>query len=88
MGVHERLTGAERATRRRAGLRAQGLRPIELWVHDLRNPEVQARIRADAASLKAQAHRWDDIVDDVEALAAEVVVDLPPYNWGDEPEGR
>lgn len=85
MGVHERLTGAQRAARRRAVLRAQGLRPVQLWVPDLRNPEVQARIRADAASLKAQAHRWDDILDDVEAFAAALMAELPPYDWGDEP---
>ena len=85
MGVHERLTGAQRAARRRLVLRAQGLRPIQLWVPDFRDPKVQARISADAASLKAQAHRWDEIVDDVEALAAELMADLPPFDWGDEP---
>lgn len=85
MGVHERLTGAERAARRRAVLRAKGLRPIQLWVPDLRDPAVQARIRADAVSLKAQAYRWDDVVDEVEALAAELMAELPPYEWRDEP---
>ena len=85
MGAHERLTGAQRAARRRAVLRAQGLRPIHLWVPDLRDPEVLERIRADAASLKAQAHRWDDVVDEVEALAADLMADLPPYDWRDEP---
>ena len=88
MGVQERLTGAERAAKRRAVLRAQGLRPIQLWVPDLRDPEVLARLRADAASLKAQAHRWDDILNDVEAFAVDTLAGLPPYNWGDELDDR
>jgi hypothetical protein len=52
----------------------------------LRDPTVLERIRADAASLKAQAHRWDDVVGGVEAFAA-LMSDLPPYDWGDEPKG-
>ena len=85
MGVQERLTGAERTARRRAVLRAQGLRPIQLWVPDLRDPAVQARIRAEVASLNAQAHRWADVVDEAEAFAAEIMADEPPDNWGEGP---
>ena len=44
MGVHEPLTGAQRAARRRAVLRAKGLRPIQLWVQDLRDPKVLERV--------------------------------------------
>ena len=35
-------TAAERMRGRRARLRAQGLRPIQHWVPDLRNPKVRA----------------------------------------------
>ena len=48
-------------------------------------PKVLERIRADAASLNAQAHRWADIMNDVEAFAAEIMRDEPPYDWGDNP---
>jgi hypothetical protein len=36
---------------RRARLRAQGLRPVQHWVPDLRNPRVRAAIRREAALL-------------------------------------
>jgi len=55
-------------TAHRAGLRASGLRPRQIWLPDLRDAKVRAEIRADAAALAAQAHRWNDLIDDVEAL--------------------
>ena len=85
MGAHENLTGAQRTARYRAGLRASGLRPRQIWLPDLRDAKVCAEIRADAAALAAQAHRWNDLIDDVEALADDVLGDLAPYNWGDDP---
>jgi hypothetical protein len=36
---------------RRQRLRAAGLRPVQHWVPDLRNPRVRAAIRREAASL-------------------------------------
>lgn len=85
MGKHEKLTGAERVAKRRVELRAQGLRPKQIWLPDLRDPKVRAQIQADAAALAAQAHRWHDVIDDAEALGAEVLDGLPPYDWGDDP---
>ncbi|WP_246666734.1 antitoxin MazE family protein [Bradyrhizobium guangdongense] len=32
-------------------LRAQGLRPVEHWVPDLRNPKIKARLRREAAAM-------------------------------------
>jgi Protein of unknown function (DUF3018) len=87
MGVHETFTGAQRVAKRRAALRAQGLRPKQIWLPDLRDPKVRAEIRADAAALAAQAHRWQDEFADAEALSGEVLDGLPPYNWGDDPRG-
>ena len=87
MGVHENLTGAERVAKRRAALRAQGLRPKQIWLPDLRDPKVLAEIRADAAALAAQSHRWNDLLDDIEDMEAEVLDDLPPYDWGNDPRG-
>jgi antidote-toxin recognition MazE-like antitoxin len=34
---------------RQTRLRAQGLRPVQHWVPDLRNPRVRAEIRREAA---------------------------------------
>ena len=85
MGIHENMTGAQRAARYRAALRANGLRPRQIWLPDMRDPKVRAEIRADAAALAAQSHRWIDLIDDVEAMSGEVLDDLPPYDWGDDP---
>lgn len=38
-------TAKERMTARRKRLRAQGLRPVQFWVPDLRNPKVRADLR-------------------------------------------
>jgi hypothetical protein len=44
-------TARERMTARRARLRAQGLRPVQHWVPDLRDPRVRADLRREAALL-------------------------------------
>lgn len=38
-------TARQRMASRRARLRAQGLRPVQHWVPDLRSPKVLAQIR-------------------------------------------
>jgi len=38
-------TAKERMSARRKRLRAQGLRPVQFWVPDLRNPKVRADLR-------------------------------------------
>jgi hypothetical protein len=47
---------------RRERLRAQGLRPVQFWVPDLRDPKVLADIRRQA-KLMAQ-HPENDAIDD------------------------
>jgi Protein of unknown function (DUF3018) len=44
-------TARERMSARRKRLRTQGLRPVEYWVPDLRNPRVLAEIQREAALL-------------------------------------
>lgn len=44
-------TARERMAARRKRLRAQGLRPVQHWVPDLRDPKVRAEIRREAALL-------------------------------------
>jgi hypothetical protein len=47
---------------RRERLRAQGLRPVQHWVPDLRNPRVVREIRREAAMLSK--HPEDAAIDD------------------------
>jgi Protein of unknown function (DUF3018) len=59
----------ERMRARRERLRAQGLRPVQYWVPDLRNPSVRAAIRREAALLpqhpeNAAIDDWLDAVHD------------------------
>jgi hypothetical protein len=44
-------TPRERMSTRREHLRAQGLRPVQHWIPDLRNPRVLAEIQREAALL-------------------------------------
>lgn len=65
-------TAQERMSARRKRLRAQGLRPVQHWVPDLRNPRVRAEIRREAALLAR--HPENDAIDDwIEAV----------YDWSE-----
>jgi hypothetical protein len=55
-------TARERMSTRRKRLRAQGLRPVQHWVPDLRDPKVRAAIRREAAQLAR--HPENDAIDD------------------------
>jgi hypothetical protein len=44
-------TARQRMRERRARLRAQGLRPVQHWVPDLRDPKVRADLRRQGALL-------------------------------------
>lgn len=57
----EPRTPQQRMASRRARLRAQGLRPVQHWVPDLRDPKVQAELRRQA-KLMAQ-HSENDAID-------------------------
>jgi Protein of unknown function (DUF3018) len=87
MGVHEKMTGAQRVAKRRATLRANGLRPRQIWLPDLRDPKVRADVQADAAALAKQAHRWDDFWIDMEYLQADLWDSYPPAAFHD-PDGE
>ena len=52
---------------RRGRLRAQGLRPVQHWVPDLRNPKVLAQIRREAKMI-AQGPENDAIDDWIESV--------------------
>ncbi len=87
MGVHQSLTGAQRVAKRRAALRAQGLRPKQIWVPDLRDPTIRLAVQADAAALAAQAHKWDDLWIEMEALQADLWDSEPAPSYRD-PSGE
>jgi Protein of unknown function (DUF3018) len=55
-------TPRERMASRRERLRAQGLRPVQHWVPDLRDPKVLAEIRREGAMLSR--HPEDAAIDD------------------------
>jgi len=56
MNVERPLTGAERAKRWRAAMRAKGLRPKVFWVPDTSTPEFKEQARRDTEAL----NRWYD----------------------------
>jgi Protein of unknown function (DUF3018) len=84
MGMHEKLTGAQRTARYRAAKRAKGLRLKQIWVPDLNNPEVRARIAHEVQEMNRR-DRESGIMEEIDALADEVLASLPPYDWGDNP---
>jgi Protein of unknown function (DUF3018) len=84
MGMHEKLTGAQRTARYRAAKRAKGLRLKQIWVPDLSNPEVRARIAREVQEMNRR-DRESGIMEEIDALADEVLASLPPYDWGDNP---
>jgi hypothetical protein len=55
------MSTRERVARRRQALRAQGLRPKQIWVPDLRSPEVRERIRAECEAINRADSRSDDM---------------------------
>lgn len=50
-----------RTSEERAQLRAQGLRPVQHWVPDLRDPKILAQLRDEGARLSQ--HPENDVID-------------------------
>ncbi|WP_241659683.1 antitoxin MazE-like protein [Sphingomonas glacialis] len=57
------MTSAERVAKRRAALRAQGLRPKTFWLPDTTTPAFQEEAR------KTREWLWARVEDDREAMA-------------------
>lgn len=55
-----------RVREHRAQLRAQGLRPIQIWVPDVRSPAFKDEARRQSRAV-ADADRRDDIMDFLDA---------------------
>lgn len=45
-------SSAKRVAEHRASLRAQGLRPVQIWVPDTRAPDYVERVRRQVAALR------------------------------------
>jgi Protein of unknown function (DUF3018) len=54
------VTGAERVRDHRKRLRAQGLRPIQIWVPDVRSPTFVQQAHQQSLSVAVSAHAADD----------------------------
>jgi Protein of unknown function (DUF3018) len=81
MGVHERMTGAERVAKRRATLRAKGLKLRQFWVPDLSNPSVRAQLAREAGAIR-QLDAASDVGAYLESIRTELWAGEPDYDWG------
>ena len=68
-------TAAERVEKRRAALRAQGLRPIQIWVPDTRAPGFAEECARQAAIVDA-ANRADGELMDFADAALDDIAEL------------
>ena len=59
MGKHENLSGAQRAARYRAAKHAQGLRLKQMWVPDLSDPALRAKISREISAISASREESD-----------------------------
>jgi hypothetical protein len=59
-------TVKDRVNSHRAQLRAQGLRPIQIWVPDVRAPGFKEEAKRQSR-IVAEADRQDDVMDFIEA---------------------
>jgi len=65
-----RHTARETASRYRARMRAQGFRPIQLWVPDTRSPKFAAECRRQSRSIAGSSE--GDLESFLEAAAQEL----------------
>ena len=60
MAEPDRAQVRARVRAHRARLRAQGLRPIQIWVPDVRSPEFAAEAHRQSAAVASSGHAVDD----------------------------
>ncbi|MCM0021932.1 MAG: antitoxin MazE family protein [Tagaea sp.] len=61
-------SGAARVAKRRAALRRAGLRPVQIWVPDTRNPAYIADVKRRCLALRGDPQE-KEILDWIEAVA-------------------
>lgn len=59
--MNKPLTPAERTARWRAKMRAQGLRPKQIWVPDVHSPEFKAEARRESLLIAQAMKKSDDL---------------------------
>lgn len=74
MAEQERIPVAMRVRSHRARLREQGLRPVQIWVPDVRAPEFAIAARAQSAAIASSEAEADD----------QAFVDAISWDWGAE----
>ena len=63
---------SERVQKRREALRAAGLRPVQIWVPDIRRPGFAAECRRQAALVAASDRQDADLSDVMDAALADL----------------
>jgi len=76
MGYEKPLTGAERVAKRRAALRAQGLKPKTIWVPDVNSAEFRVRAERSCQWLWDRVPEEEQVMAFIDAMNAEVFADL------------
>lgn len=56
-----RSSSAKKVRTHRAKLRAQGLRPIQIWVPDVNDPKIKEQIKQEARLIAHSASEKDDL---------------------------
>ena len=77
MGFEKPMTGAERVAKRRAALRAQGLRPRTFWLPDPNNESFKAQAERDVARTWELESHDAEAMAFVEAITDELLRDHP-----------
>ena len=67
MAKPERISSRERVAKRRAAMRAQGLRPRQIWLPDTSDPTFRAQLRAEGEAI-SKAESFEDDMAFVEAV--------------------
>lgn len=75
-------TARQRARAHRARLREQGLRPVQIWVPDVRTPEFATAAHAQSAAVAHSEHEAEDQAF-IDALTADLDDDENEGDGGD-----
>ena len=75
-------TSAQRVEKRRAALRAQGLRPIQIWVPDTRAPGFVEECARQAAIVDAANRADPELMQFMDAAAADLAEHLDALEAG------
>ena len=70
-------SSTERVRKTREAMRAQGLRPVQIWVQDTRSPEFKAEISRQMALVTASDLADQDLLDFMDAALADILEVTP-----------